>query len=478
MTTIAASEVPVAVRSSSPSQRTSSGTMTTPPPTPKRPLKTPAAVPMTASVRVRPRGMAGILGTCRTRSTLADALAPLRADPARAAVLLDVDGTLAPIVRHAEDAHVPEPTRTLLIAIAKRYGLVACVSGPPARRSRGGSSRSARSPTSATTAAEILRGGATEPEVDPEVAAWAQRVQEFAARALEDAALRRLRVRGEDKEVIAAFHWRGAPDEEAAERAVRAVAEQAEAAGLVTHWGRKVLEVRPPVRLDKGARRRAPARRRRARRGRLRRRRPHRPRRLRGAAPPRGGGAPGTALCVGVRSDETPPSSRPRPTCWSTAARRAPAARGAARPEQRALRRLPQDGRAAQRGRGDAARRHRASPARRPTTTRRSSSSRRRWWVIAAAIGALARPPRAGHAADRPGARRTRKSTTSLPELRPGVVLVNRLWPLLLSTAGRGRARRRGSRRSRRSRPASRSSGRWPGATRTRRWRRSRTATA
>ena len=27
----------------------------------------------------------------------------------------------------------------------------------------------------------------------------------------------------------------------------------AEHAGLVTHWGRKVLEIRPPVRIDKGA---------------------------------------------------------------------------------------------------------------------------------------------------------------------------------------------------------------------------------
>jgi trehalose 6-phosphate phosphatase len=59
-------------------------------------------------------------------------------------------------------------------------------------------------------------------------------------------------VRAEDKRAIAAFHWRGAPDEEAAERAVRHVAERAEGAGLRTHWGRKVLEVRPAVDIDKG----------------------------------------------------------------------------------------------------------------------------------------------------------------------------------------------------------------------------------
>ena len=50
-----------------------------------------------------------------------------------------------------------------------------------------------------------------------------------------------------------AFHWRGAPDEDAARAAIDAIAAKAESAGLRTHWGRKVLEVRPPVRIDKGA---------------------------------------------------------------------------------------------------------------------------------------------------------------------------------------------------------------------------------
>jgi trehalose 6-phosphate phosphatase len=76
-------------------------------------------------------------------------------------------------------------------------------------------------------------------------------VREFAEEAWSDQ-LRRLRVRAEDKDVIRAFHWRGAPDEDAAEQAVREIAERAEEAGLVTHWGRKVLEVRPPVELNKG----------------------------------------------------------------------------------------------------------------------------------------------------------------------------------------------------------------------------------
>jgi trehalose 6-phosphate phosphatase len=65
--------------------------------------------------------------------------------------------------------------------------------------------------------------------------------------------LRHRRVRLEDKGPIVAFHWRGAPDEDAARAAIDAIAAKAQEAGLRTHWGRKVLEVRPPVRIDKGA---------------------------------------------------------------------------------------------------------------------------------------------------------------------------------------------------------------------------------
>jgi trehalose 6-phosphate phosphatase len=184
-------------------------------------------------------------------ATLDDVLAPLLAAPLRAAVLLDIDGTLAPIVRHADDAHVPEPTRAPLITIAKTYGLVACISGRRATTARRIVSLGSITYVG-NHGAEILRGGQTTPEVDPEVAEWARRVRRFADEQLRDDELHRLRIRGEDKDVIFGFHWRGAPDEQAAEAAVRALAQRAEAAGFVTHFGRKILEVRPPVELHKG----------------------------------------------------------------------------------------------------------------------------------------------------------------------------------------------------------------------------------
>jgi hypothetical protein len=57
------------------------------------------------------------------------------------------------------------------------------------------------------------------------------------------------------------------------------------------------------------------------------------------------------------------------------------------------------------------------------------------WWLVAAAIGGwigrrnAATPPIARLLADA-------KMQMSLPELRPGLTLLNRLWPLLFSTLG------------------------------------------
>jgi trehalose 6-phosphate phosphatase len=194
--------------------------------------------------------VSAILETVSPAATLVEALEPIRSDPDRSAVLLDIDGTLAPIVRHAADAHVPEATRTLLIEIARRYRVVGCVSG---RRAA-----TARQIVAIGTIAyvgnhggELLRPGATRPEVDPNFAEWTARVRAFAGRVY-TSEHQRLRVRSEDKDAIAAFHWRGAPDEDAAAAAVQAIARHAEQEGFAVHWGRKVLEVRPPVTVDKG----------------------------------------------------------------------------------------------------------------------------------------------------------------------------------------------------------------------------------
>ena len=338
-------------------------------------------------------------------ATLSETLEPLRADPARAGVLLDVDGTLAPIVRHADDAAVPEPTRALLIQVARRYGCVACVSGRQAT-SPARSSPSARSPTSATTASSSCapvapRSSSTARSRPGSSASGGSRDDAH------DEELHRLRVRAEDKRAIAAFHWRGAPDEEAAEEAVAPARRRApRRPGLRTHWGRKVLEVRPPVDIDKGRGLRRLLKRRGPEGRGLRRGRPHgrrrvrRPARARGAGPARDGGVRRRALGGdAARARGGGRRARRRPAGRAGAARDPAVAAGGA------LRRLPQGDGHAQRRRGHRARgRHRAVRGRRG---RRHAAGLRHRRVVGARRGRrdVPRPAGADEPADHAAAR-------------------------------------------------------------------------
>jgi trehalose 6-phosphate phosphatase len=180
---------------------------------------------------------------------LGAALRPLTDAPERAAVLCDIDGTIAPIVERAEQARVPPDATRALASMARRYGVVACVSGRSALDARrlvgvGGIAYAG------AHGAELLEPGAREPAILPEFADYAEPVHRFVA-GLDDDGLRALGVRVEDKGPIVALHWRGAPDEDAAHAWLRDLVARIDGDGLATHWGRKVLEVRPPVPVTK-----------------------------------------------------------------------------------------------------------------------------------------------------------------------------------------------------------------------------------
>ena len=171
-------------------------------------------------------------------------------DPERSAVLCDIDGVLAPIVRRAEEARVGEENSVLLSRLARHYGLVACISGRSALDARrlvgvGGIAYAG------SHGAELLEPGAARPRANDEFTSWEARVRGFAA-GRDTPELRGLRVRIEDKGPIFAFHWRAVPDEDAARGHLDRLAADAETEGFSTHWGRKVLEVRPPVPVHKG----------------------------------------------------------------------------------------------------------------------------------------------------------------------------------------------------------------------------------
>ena len=177
-------------------------------------------------------------------------LAELRAEPRRAAILCDIDGTLAPIVPDPEAAAVPGEAREVLRELAGRYASVACVTGRRAAAARRmvGLDELAYA---GNHGLELLRPGDREPHMHPALRERDGAAASFVAglaRSRLDAAGLRL----EDKGPIQALHWRGAADEPAAEGLARELGGRAEAEGLVAHFGRKVLEIRPLAEVDKG----------------------------------------------------------------------------------------------------------------------------------------------------------------------------------------------------------------------------------
>lgn len=162
-----------------------------------------------------------------------DAVDLLAADPAAAAILLDVDGVLAPIVDVPADAAVPADTREELARLHGRYALVACISG-----------RSGADARRVVGLPELVYVGEHGLELEPEATAWSDRLQQFAATIdWEDV---------ERKPLTISFHYRRADDEEEAVAFLTAVATRARSEGLVPRFGRKVLELRPPLDAHKG----------------------------------------------------------------------------------------------------------------------------------------------------------------------------------------------------------------------------------
>jgi trehalose 6-phosphate phosphatase len=161
-----------------------------------------------------------------------DLLARLAQTPERAAILLDVDGVLAPIVERPDDAAVPPETRPELARLAARYALVACVSG-----------RSGVEARRIVGVEGLVYAGAHGLELDPDAERWVEPLRAFAAT---------VDWPYEDKRLTGTFHYRTARDERAARATLERVADRAREAGLVPRWGRKVLELRPPVEAHKG----------------------------------------------------------------------------------------------------------------------------------------------------------------------------------------------------------------------------------
>jgi trehalose-phosphatase len=166
----------------------------------------------------------------------ADALlARLTSAPDEAGIFLDFDGVLAPIVSRPEDAYPPAETRAELERLVARYALVGVVSG------RAGDDVRAR-----VGVEGIVYVGSHGLELDREAERWRQRIRDFAS------GVPWAEHNTELKGLAIAFHFRDAADERAAVLELEEIAARATDEGFIARFGRKVLEVLPPIGSNKG----------------------------------------------------------------------------------------------------------------------------------------------------------------------------------------------------------------------------------
>jgi trehalose 6-phosphate phosphatase len=171
---------------------------------------------------------------------LPELLRPLAAEPGRAALFLDFDGTLSAVVKDPRDA-VPLPGVPSLIArLAVPFALVAVISGRPTDFLVD----ALGSPPGVTLAGLYGLERALQGEAHD---TWAAVIDQVVAEAMASAPPG---VYVEPKGLTVTVHFRKVPQYEG--WVVDFARRQAEAHGLVVVQGRRERELRPPLDVDKG----------------------------------------------------------------------------------------------------------------------------------------------------------------------------------------------------------------------------------
>jgi trehalose 6-phosphate phosphatase len=166
----------------------------------------------------------------------------------RAGVITDIDGTIAPIAATPGAARVDQEARRALMRLIPRLTLVAALTG---RRAEDGARivNIADLPVVGNHGMEMRAGGTltTDPDADP----YAPNVHRVIER-LRSAPMPPGTIL-EDKGPTASVHYRLAPNHPEARAALFALLEPlADAEGLWLTEGRALIEIRPPVPINKG----------------------------------------------------------------------------------------------------------------------------------------------------------------------------------------------------------------------------------
>ena len=208
---------------------------------------------MSARGRIDPEARVAVLGSVAVTASdrrLQDALAPLRARLSDAALFCDFDGTLAPIVARPEEARLLEGVRAAVEELLGRARLVAFVSGRRLADLEGRVDIPGCA-YAGNHGMELHRVG-HDPELAEGVAEHLEAIRAFAGRWPSER-LAEGGLRMEAKGATLSVHARGAPDPDAARLMLAQIASDALDHGFVPTTGREVLEVRPPVAIDKGS---------------------------------------------------------------------------------------------------------------------------------------------------------------------------------------------------------------------------------
>jgi trehalose 6-phosphate phosphatase len=180
-----------------------------------------------------------------TMTPLPDALLPLVRDADSAALFVDFDGTLAPIVADPDRARPLPEARAALQRLAVLVARVAVVSARPAAFLADALDVEGVELAGVYGLERVVAG---EVVVDPRVEPWLDLVARAADAA--DAELPGLLVERKGR-VAVTVHWRNDPAREAEALAwAKALAART---GLSGVRGRKAIELRPPVPVDKGS---------------------------------------------------------------------------------------------------------------------------------------------------------------------------------------------------------------------------------
>jgi trehalose 6-phosphate phosphatase len=171
------------------------------------------------------------------------ALAPFRARPTDAAVVVDFDGTLSPIVHDPAAARPADGATDALIALAPRLGLVAVMSGRPTEFLT--TVLPAGVTLSGLYGLEVVREGVRTDH--PDAGAWRATVADAARRAADDGPAG---VDVEPKGLSLTLHYRRHP--EAADAVAAWARQEAARSGLEVRAAKMSVELHPPIAADKG----------------------------------------------------------------------------------------------------------------------------------------------------------------------------------------------------------------------------------